>query len=73
MKEQGEGEERNLKMNYKNYDELPLMLSVEDVEKVLGLSRINAYNICHSEGFPAKRVGKRILVPKDSFIEWLHK
>ena len=56
-----------------NYDELPILMTVADVEKALGLSRMNAYYVCNSEGFPSKRIGKRILVPKDSFIEWLHK
>lgn len=58
---------------YTDYEQLPLMMTVADVEKALQLSRMNAYYICNSKGFPAKRIGKRILIPKDSFIEWLHK
>jgi hypothetical protein len=25
----------------------------------------------HSKGFPTLRIGKRMLVPKDKFLEWL--
>lgn len=38
---------------------------------VLGISRVNAYNLCHSEGFPTIRIGKRILIPKHRFLGWL--
>ena len=64
--------ERNAQMkNYTNFDSLPITLSVRDVANVLGISRVGAYNLCHSKGFPSMRIGKRILVSKDRFIEWL--
>jgi hypothetical protein len=25
----------------------------------------------HSKGFPTLRIGKRMVVPKDKFLEWL--
>ena len=50
---------------YKNYDELPLMLNVVQVASVLGISRAGAYELVHSEGFPALKIGSRIVVPKD--------
>ena len=40
---------------YKNYDELPLMLNVVQVAAVLGISRAGAYELVHSDGFPALR------------------
>ena len=57
--------------NYKNYSELPLTLSVPEVAAVLGISRAGAYELVHSASFPKIKIGKRILVPKDKFIEWL--
>ena len=42
---------------YKNYEELPLMLTVPDVASVLGVSRAGAYELAHSEGFPVLKVG----------------
>lgn len=57
--------------NYKNYSDLPLTLSVPEVAAVLGISRAGAYELAHSASFPKVKIGKRILVPKDKFIEWL--
>lgn len=56
---------------YKNYDELPLMLNVVQVAAVLGISRAGAYELVHSEGFPALKIGSRIVVPKDRLQEWI--
>ena len=56
---------------YKSYDELPLMLSVPEVAAVLGISRAGAYELVRSGGFPALKIGSRIVVPKEKFIEWI--
>ena len=56
---------------YKSFDELPLMLNAEMVADVLGISRAGAYELINEEGFPSKRIGKRIIVPKDAFQKWL--
>ena len=56
---------------YKNYDELPLMLNAVRVAAVLGISRAGAYELVHSEGFPALKIGSRIVVPKDRLWEWI--
>ena len=57
---------------YKSYDELPLMLSVPEVAAVLGISRAGAYELVRSDGFPALRIGSRIVVPKEKFIDWVN-
>lgn len=56
---------------YKSYEELPLMLSAPEVAEVLGISRAGAYDLVHSDGFPHLKLGNRILVPKDKFIQWI--
>ena len=56
---------------YKSYDELPLMLSVPEVAAVLGISRAGAYELVRSDGFPALKIGSRIVVPKDKLIAWV--
>ena len=56
---------------YKSFDELPLMLNVVQVAAVLGISRAGAYELVHSEGFPALKIGSRIVVPKDKRREWI--
>ena len=59
-------------MTYKSYDELPLMLSVPEMAAVLGISRAGAYELVRSDGFPALKIGSRIVVPKEKFIEWIN-
>lgn len=56
---------------YKSYDELPLFLNAETVAKVLGVSPSSGYELMHEKNFPALRVGKRIVVPKERFIQWV--
>ena len=62
---------RSLKTKYTNIDELPLSLTVEDVSRILGIGKQNAYELCHSEGFPSVMVGRRIIIPKLAFIRWM--
>ena len=56
---------------YTSYDDLPLMLSVAEVAAVLGISRAGAYELARSSGFPALKIGSRIVVPKDKFLAWI--
>ena len=56
---------------YKNYEDLPLMLSVPEVSEVLGISRAGAYELVRSDGFPHIKIGNRVVVPRDKFIAWI--
>lgn len=56
---------------YKSYDELPLFLNAETVAKVLGVSPSSGYELLHENGFPALKIGSRIVVPKEKFIAWV--
>ena len=47
------------------------MLNVVQVAAVLGISRAGAYELVHSEGFPALKIGSRIVVPTDKLREWI--
>ena len=60
-----------MEKQFRTYDDLPLMLSVQDVSAVLGISRAGAYELVKSEGFPAMNIGSRIIVPKEEFILWI--
>ena len=61
------------KGTFKSYEDLPLMLSVPEMAAALGISRAGAYELARSEGFPALRIGTRIVVPKDKLQEWVDK
>ena len=56
---------------FKSYEELPLMLSVPEMAAALGISRAGAYELARSEGFPALRIGTRIVIPKDELRKWI--
>lgn len=54
-----------------SYEQLPLMLSAEQVASVLGVSRATAYNLIHEDGFPCVQIGNRFVVPRDQFAAWI--
>jgi len=54
-----------------NYEELPLFLSAKLVAQTLGISRSSAYELMHDKGFPALRIGNRIIVPKEDLRKWV--
>jgi len=55
---------------YKSYDDLLLFLNAKMVAQVLGVSISTAYELFHDPGFPTLRVGSRMVVPKEQFIQW---
>ena len=57
---------------YTSYDELPIMLSVPQLAAALGISRSSAYALARSEGFPALKIGSRIVIPKDKLQYWIN-
>ena len=57
--------------NYRCYDDLPLFLNAEMVARVLGVSQSSGYELLNTKGFPSLRIGNRIVVPKEKFIEWV--
>lgn len=61
------------KGTFKSYEDPPLMLSVPEMGAALGISRAGAYELARSEGFPALRIGTRIVIPKDKLQEWVDK
>ena len=61
------------KETFKSYEDLPWMLSVPEMATALGISRAGAYELARSEGFPALRIGTRIVIPKDKLQEWVDK
>ena len=61
------------KVTFKSYEELPMMLSVLEMTAALGISRAGAYELARTEGFPALKIGTRIVIPKDELKEWVDK
>ena len=57
--------------SYRSYDELPLFLNAATVAKVLGISPSSSYELMHELDFPVLKVGSRLVVPKEKFVEWV--
>ena len=61
------------KSTYKSYDELPLFLNAEMVANVLGVSSTVCYEMMHSGKLPVLRIGSRLIVPKEKFLQWIER
>ena len=57
--------------SYKNYDELPLFLNAATVARVLGISPSSGCELLHEPDFPVLKIGNRLVVPKEKFVEWV--
>ena len=58
-------------VRFKSFDDLPLTLTVMEVAEALRISRAGAYDLVRTEGFPALKMGSRIVIPKEKFIQWM--
>jgi excisionase family DNA binding protein len=50
---------------------LPVLLRIEDVARLLQLSRSKAYSMAKAGGLPAVRIGKSIRIPESALADWL--
>ena len=61
-----------LKSTYTNIEELPLTLNAREAAEVLRISKSKVYELAQSESFPAIRIGKRVVIPRDKLIQWMN-
>ena len=52
----------NDKKRLNSYEDLPLVLDVADIQRIMGISRASAYELVHTPSFPAFRRGRLIKV-----------
>ena len=57
--------------NITNINDLPLFLTVSDVSRIIGFSLGKTYDLFHSQNFPSIHFGKRFVISKLAFIEWM--
>ncbi len=58
--------------NYRSIDDLPLVMRVEDLQPILGISRGIAYDLVRCGRIRSIRVSaNRLLIPKEAVIEFL--
>lgn len=58
---------------YKSYEELPLFLNAKIVAQVMGIAPSSVYELMHESSFPVLKIGSRMVVPKEKFIEWVER
>ena len=58
-------------MTYTHYDQLPLIFSVDELAKILGIGRNTAYDLIRCGRIRSVRIGHKIKIPKDSLLEFL--
>lgn len=60
-----------MRSQFTSYEQLPITLTADHVAATLGISRANAYILLRFDGFPTLHIGKRMVVPKDCFLQWI--
>ena len=50
---------------------LPAVLTMGDIQRILGVAKKTAAALARRDGFPAVRIGRLIRVPRDAFLRWL--
>lgn len=56
-----------------NIDNLPLVLTVNDLSKALNIGINRSYELVRSNKIRKIKIGKTYRIPRDAFIEYLEK
>ena len=57
--------------SYRTVEELPLMLDVKEVAKILGIGKNLAYSLVNSGEIKGLRIGTKIRVPKQNLVDYI--
>ena len=60
-----------MKYNYVSYDDIPLIMTVEDLMPILLIGRSTAYKLGRSGKLKTFRVEKQIRISRDALIEYI--
>ena len=60
-----------MKSTYTNIEDLPLTLKAHEAAAVLRISKSKVYELAQRESFPAIRIGKRVVIPRNQLIQWM--
>lgn len=57
---------------YKDFDAMPVMLSVNQAAEVLGISNVSLYKLIEKDkSFPVVQLGRRKSISKEQLKEWI--
>ena len=48
-----------------------MTITVPELAEELNIGRNAAYELCHTQGFPAIQIGKRLVIPVEPLRDWL--
>ena len=57
--------------NYTKISDLPLVLSIDDLAKVLGIGKNTAYDLVRSGRMKSIRIGHQIRITKSALLDFL--
>lgn len=60
-----------MESKYRSFDELPLMLRVEDLMPILNVGRNTAYELVRSGKIRSIRIGRQLRIPKGALQDYL--
>ena len=60
-----------MKPEYRSFQDLPLVLSVPQLAKLLGIGRNAAYDMVNSGRIRSVKIGRTIRIPKSAVIEFI--
>ena len=58
---------------YRDLNDLPMILRVEDLMPILGIGCNTAYELIRSGQIRSIRIGRQIRIPRDALLEFLRK
>ncbi|WP_018756908.1 helix-turn-helix domain-containing protein [Paenibacillus terrigena] len=51
-------------------EDLPEVMTVADIQKFLGIGKVQAYDLVKSGKFHVVHVGRRIIISRNGFLKW---
>ena len=56
----------------KNNESIRVVYAPMELKEILGIGKNATYKLIKSGAFPTIKIGKRIVIPKEPFHEWLN-
>ena len=56
----------------KDIEELPSLLTVEEMSKILRVGKVKAYQIVKMPGFPSVKIGRSVRIPTKALFNWIN-
>lgn len=58
-------------MKQQNSGHEKIMLTVPEAAQILRIDKVTVYELAKTSGFPALRIGRRVLIPREALMRWI--